>query len=182
MSKYERGTYVRHKTKGEWGFGVVVDLVSDKVHVQFEEASDVKLFPLRLAENFLELVSSANVPNDSRLHVRDSIKPKRTARNQSDEVVCRVCNGKLNRSRYSHDERWKSCPNCSKLHGAEHVYRLCPDAFGTTPERETEENPDGIQSYCYACRQNQEPSFTSTDVRLCSELGSQPSENHRSGE
>jgi hypothetical protein len=169
MSKYERGTYVKHKLKGEWGFGVVVDRVSQKLHIRFETPPEVKLFNLDTADGFLEIVPDEVVPIDSPLRGRDSTKPQRAAQAGGDS--CTACNVRLNRSRRDPSKRWKSCPNCSNRHGSEHVYRLYPDAFGTTPKRESEENPDGIQSYCYTCRQNQEPSFTGPGVRFCSQLG-----------
>lgn len=48
---------------------------------------------------------------------------------------------------------YKSCPECSKQVG-EHVFYKCPEAFGTTPKRITQQNPMGLQSYCGPCRSN----------------------------
>ena len=49
------------------------------------------------------------------------------------------------------DKVYKSCPGCSKK-ADEHVYYPCPDSFGTTSKRITENNPLGLQSHCNRCR------------------------------
>ena len=36
--------------------------------------------------------------------------------------LCRVCGKSLNRSQYSKDGKFKSCPRCSIENGVEHVY------------------------------------------------------------
>lgn len=46
---------------------------------------------------------------------------------------------------------YKSCPECSKQAG-EHVFYKCPESFGTTPKRSTQQNPMGLQSHCAPCR------------------------------
>ncbi len=48
---------------------------------------------------------------------------------------------------------YKSCPDCSKQSG-QHVFYSCPDSFGTTPKRSTQQNPMGLQSHCSPCRSN----------------------------
>jgi hypothetical protein len=55
----------------------------------------------------------------------------------------------------------------------QHVLRRRPEAFGTTVERETTDNADGIQSYCNECRQGISPSLEGNDVRLCADLPTQ---------
>lgn len=46
---------------------------------------------------------------------------------------------------------YKSCPDCSKQAG-QLVFYPCPDSFGTTAKRSTQQNPMGLQSHCSPCR------------------------------
>jgi hypothetical protein len=182
MSKFEQGTYVKNKLQPEWGFGVVVEIVSPMLRIRFETAPEPKRFPLGRADEFFEIVPDDAVPNDSRIRDLVPTKPRRSTHKQAGGQLCRVCNGRLNRSAYQQSNRWKSCPNCSNMHGSEHIYRPYPAAFGTTQKRESEEKPDGPQSHCSTCRRKQEPSFAGTDVRRCSEFGPQASDSSKSGE
>nr|OYN56307.1 hypothetical protein B7L52_06325 [Pectobacterium carotovorum] len=67
---------------------------------------------------------------------------------------CSCCTQPLNisLSKFIGTDEYKSCPKCSTTHGLQHVYFQSPQFFGTTPARETENNPDGVQSYCDSCR------------------------------
>lgn len=63
-------------------------------------------------------------------------------------MFCKCC-GKPLRDAISWGE-YKSCPNCSRMQGEHVFYRR--DDFGYTEKRETENNPEGIQSWCARCR------------------------------
>ena len=69
-----------------------------------------------------------------------------------DQRRCESCGLLLRDSQESDDGLWKSCPSCSRADGSRHVYLARPGAFGTTEKRKTAANPDGVQSYCEACR------------------------------
>ncbi len=63
---------------------------------------------------------------------------------------CKICGRPLNVSVYNNKGQ-KSCPRCSVRNGNHHVfYNL--DEFGFSEKRITENNPQGIQSYCKKCR------------------------------
>ena len=173
MAAFEVGTFVRHRKKGEeWGTGVVVAVEQDRVHVRFEDdGGRERRFPSSRAPELLDVVPPASVPDDSPLRGRK--KANKGNVKASAGTKCAACGGQLNRSRYSTDGRWKACPRRSSLHGAEHLYRRYPDDFGTSTERVTDDNPDGIQSYCHDCRQQGSPSLTGTHTRLCSDLATQ---------
>lgn len=81
--------------------------------------------------------------------------------------LCKVCGKLLNRSQYSKDGTFKSCPNCSTVNGEEHVYYSYPEDFGTTPKRASSNRPDGPQSHCESCR-FEKSSYPSSI--LCSEI------------
>lgn len=69
---------------------------------------------------------------------------------------CSHCGKPLNRSRLSADGTLKSCPNCSAApESTQHVFYRDPDDFGTSEARVTDSTPDGVQSYCLACRTGQ---------------------------
>lgn len=67
---------------------------------------------------------------------------------------CAHCSRDLNISitKKVDQEEYKSCPKCSRTHHKQHIYFQSPEYFGKTPARETENNPEGVQSYCDACR------------------------------
>lgn len=85
---------------------------------------------------------------------------------------CRHCSKPLNRQQFRADEKWKSCPKCSKEHGTEHVYYEYPDAFGTTEKRASAAHPEGPQSYCTACRTDGDPPQRRLTCAQLSEGGS----------
>lgn len=60
---------------------------------------------------------------------------------------CPICGEDLAKSVYIRDNRYKSCPNCSKKHGV-HAYFLT-DSFGI---RHHEDGTVFIQSWCPVCR------------------------------
>ena len=86
---------------------------------------------------------------------------------------CPCCSGKLNESitKIVGGNILKSCPLCSVTKG-EHVFFLRPDDFGVSDRRETERNPDGVQSYCEVCRhiQRGNPSINFNNGIPCSQL------------
>ncbi len=71
--------------------------------------------------------------------------------------ICQICGKKLEEAQYRENDRYKSCPRCSRSNGEEHIYYLYPEEFGTTPLRATKAHPDGPQSYCESCRGNSAP-------------------------
>lgn len=86
--------------------------------------------------------------------------------------TCQTCEKPLNRTRYSRNGRWKTCPRCSKRHGSQHIYLACPDSFGKAGARRTVANPEGFQSYCTECRRGRKRDGTVAQCRTCSELHS----------
>lgn len=84
-------------------------------------------------------------------------------------MKCRVCGKPLEKSQYSKDGKYKSCPRCSVLNGEEHVYFEYPAGFGRSTKRETAIHPDGPQSYCYTHRQDPNRNIP-VDGILCGEL------------
>lgn len=80
---------------------------------------------------------------------------------------CIICGQPLNKSQYSDDHQYKSCPKCSVNNGNEHVYYKYPESFGTTPLRSTSNNPEGPQSYCTPCRGSE---LSHAEKVFCSEL------------
>ncbi|HHV29571.1 MAG TPA: hypothetical protein GXX73_08250 [Clostridium sp.] len=80
---------------------------------------------------------------------------------------CTHCGRPLNESQYRNNKQYKSCPNCSKKNGQEHVYYEYPSNFGTTLRRASANSPEGAQSYCVPCRS--ESGIASGGI-LCSEL------------
>lgn len=171
MSAFQAGDFVRHKTKPEWGYGLIVTVAPDMIHVRFESAAEEKRFRTAGAPAILEPVPATEVPEQS--HAARSGRRSPTTRTDVAVAKCSACGSKLNRSRYSRDGHWKACPKCSVAHGTQHVLRPRPDAFGTTAERETTDNPDGIQSYCTACRQGEHPTLSGDDVKICADFQTQ---------
>jgi hypothetical protein len=80
---------------------------------------------------------------------------------------CINCSKPLNETQYRKKRSLKSCPNCSTKNGKEHLFYPYPETFGTTPKRSSTTNPDGPQSYCQACRGEQEQPLQGI---LCSEI------------
>lgn len=91
-------------------------------------------------------------------------------------MQCLCCNMKINSGRiFKREENgqlFKSCPNCSKTHGVEHIFHPHPRDFGQTPARKSAKNPDGDQSYCSDCRalDKGQPSENIHNGRTCSSL------------
>lgn len=73
---------------------------------------------------------------------------------------CKFCNKPLNEAQYKRGKTLKSCPRCSVSNGDYHVYYAYPSTFGTTLKRSTRNSPEGAQSYCTACRGDQEVVLT----------------------
>lgn len=68
---------------------------------------------------------------------------------------CNFCGNPLSDVQYLlvKDVVYKSCPNCS-VDSKQHIHYFCPNAFGTTAERVTANNPMGLQEHCAKCRSN----------------------------
>jgi hypothetical protein len=118
----------------------------------------------------LEVVDPSTIPAESAL--RDSARwseigaPKKAKKERAlSAIKCLDCGLPLNRSQYSPDRRWKSCPKCSATDGEQHVFLEYPDAFGVSEARETDDSPDGAKSYCVACRTGNPQEH---EERLCS--------------
>jgi phage FluMu protein Com len=84
-------------------------------------------------------------------------------------MICRQCGKPLNKSQYSSDGRYKSCPRCSVLNGEEHIFFPYPSEFGTTEKRESVNHPDGPQSYCTNHRSDPDNPIQAGGV-ACSEI------------
>ena len=80
---------------------------------------------------------------------------------------CNCCNNILADSIYLllNEQCYKSCPKCSQRVG-QHVFYHCPDKFGSTSARASENSPMGIQSQCSKCRSNKNGPHT--DALICS--------------
>lgn len=67
---------------------------------------------------------------------------------------CKTCNNQLNQSiiKYFDTMKYKSCPKCSSINGDYHIFYVYDIDFGFSTRRITNNNPDGIQSYCNRCR------------------------------
>jgi len=91
-------------------------------------------------------------------------------------MPCNCCGNKINSGRIfkraDSGQLFKSCPNCSRTHGTEHVFHPHPLEFGQTPARISAKNPDGDQSYCSDCRtlDKGQPSQNCHRGRVCSSL------------
>lgn len=70
---------------------------------------------------------------------------------------CDFCGNPLSDAQYLlvNDTVYKSCPDCSSKNG-QHIHYFCPEAFGITEKRVTQNNPMGLQSHCAKCRAKKE--------------------------
>ena len=156
----EQGSFVRHRKRPEWGIGRVL-LVASHCVVEFENHRLVKL-AAAFADSHLEVIDEADVPAQHPL--RGGKRPG-TAQ-QAAGTFCEHCERPLNRSFYNQSRTLKSCPHCSEADGHLHVFYEHPDDFGPSDARANSETPDGVQSYCKACRQN----LPRTGGRRCSDV------------
>lgn len=167
-----KGRLVRNKAKPEWGAGVVVEQQGANAWVLFEEDGSKRLFKVEQMAKYLQL-DVADVPQDSPLRMEarwpelETLPPNF---NETDEARdarrCEVCDRLLRDAQDTPDKLWKSCPKCSRENGHVHVFYRRPDAFGTTVKRVNPNNPDGVHSYCYFCRDRGE---LAKERRLCGE-------------
>lgn len=155
-----KGQLVRHKKQAAWGPGVVISDGGGYVVILFEGEGTKRKFKADTLDRFLVL-DVDDVPSDSPLRVEARweelvvLPPDFDAGAEAkDARVCEVCDLRLRDAQHSADETWKSCPSCSRADGRHHVFYRTPDAFGTTPRRQSATNPIGVQSYCIACRQD----------------------------
>jgi hypothetical protein len=162
----ERGSFLRHPVKGD---AVVLGTRPGKVDVLFESNERATLSQTWTESN-CKLISVADLNPSSPLR-DESIREPRTAGAlagaRSVGSSCSVCEQPLNRSQYASGKRFKSCPKCSVDAGV-HVFHAHPDAFGTTEARANIASPEGVQSYCTACRTGQ-PAGSGTSCREIAE-------------
>ncbi len=149
------GTILQHPTLGPFK---VTGTEPTKVYGVTE---DGRKHVLTLA--FVEK-ACAEVPADALAPDSPLVAPKRSAASPtggdtsaSRSRSCSHCGKPLNRSCYSSDGRLKSCPNCSSdPSSTQHVFYDHPADFGTSDARASDSTPDGVQSYCRACRIGEE--------------------------
>jgi len=84
--------------------------------------------------------------------------------------ICGICGKSLSEAQYVtvDDIEYKSCPRCSQANGEQHVFYRCPEDFGVTEKRITENNPIGIQSHCQNCRGGKDGPFAGN--KTCASL------------
>jgi phage FluMu protein Com len=161
------GDFVRHRTRPEWGLGVVAFCDGERrCEIVFEQAGR-RLFDLRIARERLTLADPGEVPFDSALLDPDRW---RELERPSTRSRCTHCRKLLAASQYREGRTWKSCPRCSAREG-EHVFYRYPEEFGTSDQRVSAETPDGAQSHCLACRHGRRPQLA--NIRLCSAFSSE---------
>lgn len=161
----EKGTHVRHRAKPEWGVGIALDDSNGgKCRIQFEGYGVVTLDLAAAGRNLEELG-----PDEVTAHVAAHRPPAGQHPVAAHGNYCAHCREPLKNSFYGPGKAWKSCPRCSSLDGAEHVFYEHPDAFGTSDARISDDTPLGVQSYCKTCRPRvrQEPTARS---RRCSDV------------
>lgn len=71
-------------------------------------------------------------------------------------MKCKHCHNPLHMSQWAQDKALKSCPRCSLLDDAQHVFHSYPGAFGVSDKRANHIHPDGPQSYCIAHRKDKD--------------------------
>ena len=151
------GDYVTHRDRPEWGIGRVVGFQADgKCRIEFAAAGS-KIFAASALDRFTVVDPPAATSKRSKTSASSTSERARP---------CASCGEPLNRSRYSPSRDLKSCPECSVRNGS-HVFRPYPDAFGTSEMRASDEEPEGPQSYCSACRRgtvSTEPAKTCNEV------------------
>lgn len=84
---------------------------------------------------------------------------------------CKHCNQDLDKSVYRDDKKYKSCPNCSQNDGHEHIFYEYPSRFGQSVKRSSRRHPDGPQSHCIECREDDECKTLHTNHLRCSDFG-----------
>jgi hypothetical protein len=162
----KEGDFVRHRRASGWGVGIVRSAPPGGHWViEFESGGTKKLAAGFAAAN-LERVDNAAVPAAHPL--RGGTKRTKTSRRAAGEP-CAHCGLPLNRSLFSSDRRWKSCPRCSGVDGQHHLFYEFPDAFGISDARISDDSPDGAQSYCKTCRPTKRLAPASQG-RLCPDL------------
>jgi len=156
------GDLYRHIKRPEWGIGVVAKAAGrDAWEVFFEGHGRVRLQEA-VARDLLEAVDSSDIPVGSALLEATrwpELEPPPSQRRThvADTDLCDRCSRKLRQSQYSADRQWKSCPSCSTRDGVVHIYYRYPDVFGQSEARESDDTPDGAQSWCQACRTGELP-------------------------
>jgi hypothetical protein len=136
----KEGDWLRHRRKPEWGTGKVLSVWGDKVQVRFTHAPVTLLLDIAAA-----MLETAEAP---------AVQPRkaRTQKALSAQYSCAGCGIALNRSRWSKEGHWKSCPECSVRDGMHHVFWPHPESFGVSQARVSGEDAEGAQSHCAGCR------------------------------
>lgn len=152
----QRGSFVRHPTKGD---AVVVGVrQGNKLDVLFDSGERLTLGQ-SWVEKSCKVIEVKDLAPTSKLCDPATWDPPTRARGGASRLAssdCPACNRPLNRSQYSSDHALKSCPKCSASAGV-HVFFEHPAAFGTTDARVNDSTPDGVQSYCAPCRAGEDP-------------------------
>lgn len=167
MRELAKGSYCRHRTKSEWGFGVVKSIAAGSVTVFFEHAG-AKPIAREYAPRMLQPVALDGIP-ESTLATLERGEPKNSSRKaqaQDVERACQACALPLNRVVFADKRTWKSCPACSSSNGSFHVLYEYPRAFeqsGPTPGGRASQH--GHRD-CAGCREEKsrgsEPRFCGT--------------------
>jgi hypothetical protein len=155
----QEGTFVRHRTRPEWGLGRVKSS-GEYCQIDFEHHGQAKFRVSDIAAR-LQTVEEGEVPADHALRRSAQIRPRGKTR----AVPCQHCETTLTRSVYKKGRTLKSCPHCSTQDGRFHVFYEYPAGFKMA------EPPPGVTlvgpaSYCSACRQG----LQSVGGRRCLEI------------
>jgi len=144
------GTILKHPTLG---FLKVTRTEQTKVHGVTEDGQTRVLMRAFVEKACAEVAPETLDPESPLVAAKAPAPARGRGASASRARPCSHCGKPLNRSRLSADGRLKSCPNCSAAPGStQHVFYRDPDDFGTSDARTSDSTPDGVQSYCRACR------------------------------
>lgn len=153
----KEGERVRHRAYASWGTGTVVAADARHLVIEFPPPRGAVRLPTRTASDLLEPTTEEASPASG---------PAATAL----AARCQHCDEPLRFAQHTRDRDLKSCPRCSVRDGAEHVFYESPAAFGTTEARASAAAPEGLQSYCSACRTIGGRGSPDFPPRRCSEV------------
>lgn len=155
------GAFFRHPTLG---LCKVERVDQAKVHVVLESGAKRVLTQHFVEKSCTEVLAAAVSPaspllavtSRARTGVGGTARRSLRVRDVGRSRACAHCAKPLNRSCYSADRRLKACPNCSaEPNSTQHVFYDDPGAFGTSDARSNDSTPEGVQSYCRACRDDE---------------------------
>lgn len=148
--------------------GAVRDSDDDNTTIYFPQTGKEPMFKTADLDKYIRVVDPATVPVEV---ARAATTGPQSTRAKPASSPCK-CRTALDRPRYTKDSKWRSCPSCSVRHGAAHVFRRSPEAFGEREVRSKGKNDDDAQSWCKQCRNKENPDLTGDDVRLCTQVKS----------